>query len=273
VAVDRRYVTEEDFVQARVMDQPFQKHGADIQILEDDGHYRVYDAVNNAFNSAQASYFHKSLGGYHAAKPGRIQDLYEFYISRGDIGILNMMNVRYIIVQNKNGGPVAQRNPYANGNAWFVENVLPAEDANQEIQLLDSLDTKTTAVVNKELLSKIPNQKIERDSTATIDLFSYQPNHLVYETSSKTPQLAVFSETYYSKGWNAYINGEPADYFRANYVLRAMAVPEGNNKIEFKFEPKVIQTGSNISLISSIVLLLILLSGLYITFQKKNKEE
>lgn len=273
VAVDRRYVTEEDFVQARVMDQPFQKHGADIQILEDDGHYRVYDAVNNAFNSAQASYFHKSLGGYHAAKPGRIQDLYEFYISRGDIGILNMMNVRYIIVQNKNGGPVAQRNPYANGNAWFVENVLPAEDANQEIQLLDSLDTKTTAVVNKELLSKIPNQKIERDSTATIDLFSYQPNHLVYETSSKTPQLAVFSETYYSKGWNAYINGEPADYFRANYVLRAMAVPEGNNKIEFKFEPKVIQTGSNISLISSIVLLLILLSGLYFTFQKKNKEE
>ncbi len=216
---------------------------------------------------------HNALGGYHAAKPGRMQDLIEFYISKGNIGILNMMNVRYIITQNKNGGPVAQRNPYANGDAWFVENVLPAENANEEIQLLDSLDTKKTAIVNKEFLSKIPSQKIERDSTATIELFSHKPNHLVYEASTDTDQLVIFSEVYYPKGWNAYINGKPAEYFRADYVLRAMVIPPGNNKIEFKFEPKVIQTGSTISLASSIVFLLILLSGLYFAFRKKEVKE
>lgn len=273
VGVDRRYVNEKDFVQAKLVDEPFQKNGADIQILEDDGHYRVYDASANAFNSARASYFHNALGGYHAAKPGRMQDLFEFYISKGNIGILNMMNVRYIIIQNKNGGPVAQRNPYNNGSAWFVENVLPAENANQEIQFLDSLDTKKTAVLNKSLIDKVPTQKIARDSSATIDLFKYQPNHLVYETSSQSPQLAIFSEVYYPDGWNAYINGKPAEYFRANYLLRAMVVPPGNNKIEFKFEPKVIQTGSTISLISSILFLLILLSGLYLAFKKKEVQE
>ena len=184
-----------------------------------------------------------------------------------------MMNVRYIIAQNKNGGPVAQRNPYANGNAWFVDNVQPAENADQEIRLLDSLDTKKTAVVNQEFLSKIPAKNVARDSTASIELVSYKPNHLVYEASTKTEQLAIFSEVYYPKGWNVYINGKPAEYFRANYVLRAMIVPEGNNKIEFKFEPKVIQTGSTISTISSIILLLILLSGLYFTFRKKEIKE
>ncbi len=273
VGVDRRYVNEDDFVQAKVMDQPFQQNGADIQILEDEDHYRVYDATSNAFNSARASYFHNALGGYHAAKPGRMQELFEFYISQGDIGILNMMNVRYIIVQNKNGGAVSQRNPYSNGNAWFVESVIPAENANQEISLLDSLDTKKTAVLNREFISKFPNQEIVRDSSATIELFSYKPNHLVYEASTKTPQLALFSEVYYPKGWNAYVNGKPAEYFRANYVLRAMVIPEGNNKIEFKFEPKVIQTGSNISLISSILFLLIVLGGLYFVFGKKKIKE
>ncbi|MGO3182041.1 MAG: YfhO family protein [Aequorivita sp.] len=273
VGVDRRYVNEDDFVQAKLVEEPFQKNGADIQILEDDGHYRVYDASTNAFNSARASYYHNALGGYHAAKPGRMQDLNEFYISQGNIGILNMMNVRYIITQNKDGGPVAQRNPYANGDAWFVENVLPAENANEEIQLLDSLDTKKTAIVNKEFISQIPNQKIDRDSTASIELFSYKPNHLVYEASTKTPQLALFSEVYYPKGWNAYVNGKPAEYFRADYVLRAMVIPAGNNKIEFKFEPKVIQTGSTISLVSSIIFLLILISGIYFTFRKKEVSE
>ncbi|MBK5214310.1 MAG: YfhO family protein [Flavobacteriaceae bacterium] len=281
VGIDRRYVNSEEkkdngmkqWVTERELEQPFTENGADIQILKDEGHYRVYDATTNAFNSGRASYYHNALGGYHAAKPGRMQDLFEFYISKGNIGILNMMNVRYIITQTKNGGPVAQRNPYANGDAWFVENVIPEENANEEIQLLYSLDTKKTAIVNKEFLSKIPNQKIERDSTATIELFSYQPNKLVYETSTKSPQLAIFSEVYYPMGWNAYINGKPAEYFRADYTLRAMVIPTGNNKIEFKFEPKVIQTGSTISLVSTIVFLLILLSGLYFAFRKKEVKE
>ncbi len=273
VGVDRRYVNEDAFVQAKLIDEPFQKNGADEQILKDEGHYRVYDATTNAFSSGRASYYHNALGGYHAAKPGRMQDLFEFYISKGNIGILNMMNVRYIITQTKNGGPVAQRNPYANGDAWFVENVQPAQNADEEIQLLDSLDTKKTAIVNKEFLSKIPTQNIQRDTVSTIELFSYQPNHLVYEASTDTEQVAIFSEVYYPMGWNAYINGKPAEYFRANYLLRAMVIPAGNNKIEFKFEPKVIQTGSTISLASSIVFLLILLGGLYFAFRKKEVTE
>ena len=272
VGVDKRYVNNDDFVTARTMDQPFQKHGADLQILEDDGHFRVFDAANSAFNSGQASYYHNSLGGYHAAKPGRIQEIYDFYISQGDIGILNMMNVKYIITQGKNGGPVAQRNPYANGNAWFVENVIPAETANDEMRLLDSLDSKKTAVIRKEFLKYIPTEKIQRDSTATIELVNYNPQKLVYETSTTSPQLAIFSEVYYPKGWNAYINGESAEYFRANYTLRAMTIPPGNNRIEFIFEPKVIKTGSTISLASSILFGLILLGGLFYIYRSRQSE-
>src|SRR5690606_7342968 len=120
---------------------------------------------------------------------------------------------------------------------------------------------------------QIPSQKIQRDTLSTIELFSYKPNHLVYEASTETDQLAVFSEVFYPKGWNAYINGKPAEYFRVNYLLRAMVIPPGNNKIEYKFEPKVIQTGSTISLASSIVFLLVLLSGLYVAFRKKEERQ
>lgn len=273
VAVDRRYVTEEAFVQKRVMEQPFEKNGADMQILEDDDHFRVLDQTANPFNSARASFYHNSIGGYHAGKPGRMQDIWEFYISKGDIGILNMLNVRYIIIRNENGGPVAQRNPFANGPAWFVENVQPAENADEEILLLDELNTKETAVIHKDFLSKVPAKNVMRDSTATIDLFSAEPNHLIYETASKTEQLAVFSEIYYPYGWNAYINGEPAEYFRADYLLRAMTIPPGFNRIEFKFEPKVIQTGSTISLVSTIAFVLIGIGGIFYVRKRDNRIE
>lgn len=273
VMVDRRYVNSEDFVPARVMEQPFQKNGADIQILEDNEHFRVYDIVSSPFNSGRASYYHNALGGYHAAKLRRIQEIDDFYLSKGDIGILNMMNVKYIITQNEGGGPVAQRNPYANGNAWFVENVLLAETANEEIRQLDSLNTKTTAVINKEFVDQIPAKNVLRDSLATIDMVSHQPQHIVYETSSKSEQLAVFSEVYYPKGWNAYLNGQPAQYFRANYLLRAIKLPAGNHKVEFKFEPKVIQKGSSISLVSSLLFVLVLIGGGLYGFRKKKSNQ
>jgi hypothetical protein len=272
VGVNWRYVNNDDFVNARIMDQPFQKNPADIQILEEDGHFRVYDITTNPFASGRASYYHNALGGYHAAKPGRIQDLDDHYLAEGDIGILNMMNVRFIIGQAPNGGPVAQRNPFANGNAWFVENVLLAENANEELMLLDSLDTKKTVVIHKEFKDKLPLDEIARDSTANIDLTEVRPDYLVYESSSKSPQLAVFSEVYYPKGWNAYINGEISEYIRANYALRAIALPAGNHKIEFRFEPKVIKTGSTISLVSFILLLLILVGGLWY-YRKQNTKE
>jgi hypothetical protein len=271
VGVDRRYVNNEDFVQARIMESPFLENGADLEIKKDSEHFRVYDITTDAFSSGRTSYFHNALGGYHAAKPRRIQDLYDFYISKGDIGLLNMLNVKYIIVEGQNGGAVAQRNPYTNGNAWFVENVLFAENDNEEILLLDSLNTKETVVVQSKFKSHLPLEEIKRDSTAVIDLVSYKPNHLVYESTTQSPQLAVFSESYYKDGWHAFINDEPADYIRVNYALRGMKVPIGNNKIEFKFEPQVIKTGSTVALSTSILFLLLIIGGLFFNFKNKKR--
>lgn len=269
VGVDARYVNEDDFVNARVMEQPFQADTATQEVLKDDSYYRVYDATTDAFNSGKASYFHNALGGYHAAKPGRMQEIYDFYLDRGDIGILNMMNVKYIMVPDREGGTFAQENPYSNGPAWFIENVLPANNANEEILLLDSLNTKNTAVVRKDFLNLIPVKDIVRDSTASIDITVHEPNRLVYETASQTDQVAVFSEMYYPEGWNAYIDGNLTDYFRANYLLRAMVIPSGVHTVEFKFEPKVIEVGSTYSLISFVILLIILLGGGFMTYKKK----
>ncbi len=270
VGVDRRYVNNDDFVSAKLVNQPFQKSEADKLILQDKTHFRVYDvSIGNPFASGRASYYHNALGGYHAAKPGRIQDLDDFYLSKGDMGILNMMNVKYIIGQTETGTTIAQKNPYANGNVWLVENVLVAKNTNEEIQLLDSLDTRRTAVINSEFSSLIPTKNIQRDSTATIELVRHTPNHLIYETSGNSPQLAIFSEVYYPKGWNAYMDEEPAKYFRADYVLRAMQIPKGSHKVEFKFEPQVVKTGSSIAMASSIVFILTLLGGLFYSFRKK----
>jgi hypothetical protein len=271
VGVDRRYVNTEDFVIARMMEKPFVESEATTRILQDKGYYRVYDDRQKgiAFNYAETNYFHNALGGYHAAKPGRIQDLYDFYIEKGNPVIFNMMNVKYILVMGKEGQVMVQTNLNANGPAWFVENVLPANSADQEIKLLDSLNSKTTAVVHSNFLDMIPSQNIARDSTASIDLTSHSPNHLVYETATQTDQLAIFSEVYYPNGWNAYIDGVPAAHFRANYTLRAMVVPKGVHQIEFKFEPQVVKTGSRVALASSIVLLLVMAGGLFFYLRKE----
>ena len=269
VGVDRRYVNSDDFVVARVMTHPFQENFADKEILKDTDYFRVYDVASSPFNSGRASFYHNALGGYHAAKPARIQDIDNFYLSKGDIGILNMMNVRYIITEGKSGKKIPQRNPYSNGPAWFVENVMIAENTNEELLLLDSLDTKRTAIIHQEFSQKLPLENIERDSTATISLKSHAPNYLVYESSTVSPQLALFSEAYYSKGWNAYIDGQPVTHFRANYMLRAMKIPEGNHTIEYKFEPEVVAIGSKISLATSALFLLVLLGAIFYNYRKK----
>ena len=273
VGVDRRYVNNDDFVLSRIMDHPFQENFADKEILKDKDYFRVYDVTSSPFNSGRASFYHNALGGYHAAKPGRIQDIDNFYLSKGDIGILNMLNVRYIITKGNSGTEVPQRNPYANGAAWFVENVIIAENANEELLLLDSLDTKSTAIIHKEFSNKLPLENIQRDSTATIKLKSHTPNYLVYESSTVSPQLALFPEAYYSNGWNAYIDGQLVEHFRANYILRAMKIPEGNHTIEYKFEPQVVATGSKISLASSILFLLVLVGGVVLLRRQESFKE
>jgi hypothetical protein len=273
VGVDRRYVNDQAFRLAREVDQPFRKYDADKEILKDTDRFRVFDVTSNPFASGRASYFHNALGGYHAAKLGRIQDLDDFYLSKGNLNVLNMMNVKYLIGQIENGQVIHQENPTANGNVWYVGKVLLAENANEEIQLLDSLNTKNTAVILKNIRDRIPVESVDRDSTATIELVDHSPNKLIYSTQSKTKQLAVFSEIYYPNGWNAYIDNDPAEYFRANYVLRAMVIPEGEHKIEFKFEPKVIETGSKITLASSAIMFILLVGGIYLGFRKKERSE
>jgi uncharacterized membrane protein YfhO len=158
-------------------------------------------------------------------------------------------------------------NPYANGNAWLVKNIRIAENADEEMRLLGEINTKTEVVVDKSFASLLP-AKIISDSTARIQYVSYEPNHLIYNFSSKTDQLAVFSEIYYDKGWNAYINGKKVPYFRANYLLRAMPLEAGSYQIEFKFEPDSYRIGNIIALVSSVLFVLWLLGFIYISRKK-----
>ncbi|MGB0896695.1 MAG: YfhO family protein [Flavobacteriaceae bacterium] len=267
VAVDRRYVNSDDFVSARQVNQPFQMTSADAQILEDTSHYRVLDFSNNPFNTARTSYFHKAFGGYHAAKPKRAEDIFEFYVSRNKMSVVNMLNLKYII-QEKEGRLMAMNNPYANGNAWFIEDLKTVTTADEELLLLDTLNLKTQAVVMNGSSNLKSSYKI--DSLATIKLTSYKPNHLVYETTNANDGVAVFSEMYYEKGWNAYIDGDLKPHFRANYLLRGLEVSKGKHNIEFKFEPQVIKTGSTVALASSIGLFLLIIGGLFYEFKSKN---
>ena len=266
VVVDRRYVNSDNFVAAREINNPFYKTQADAQILKDTSHYRVLDFSNNPFNTARTSYFHKAFGGYHAAKPKRASDIFDFYISKNKMEVVNMLNIKYII-QEKEGRLVALNNPYANGNAWFVNKIETVKNANEEILALDTLPLRTAAVVLKDEVQLESNYRL--DSLASIKLTSYKPNHLVYETTNANDGVAIFSEMYYKNGWKASIDGVVQPHFKANYLLRGLVIPKGTHKIEFTFEPKVIETGSRIALASSIGFLLLVLGGLFYTIKQR----
>lgn len=271
VGIDLRYVNKEDFVPMRQMDKPFQETAVDQQIKKDTTVYRVYDPTEG-LNGARTSYFHKSIGGYHAAKPAGIQDLFDFHIYRNNVRVLSMLNVKYIIQQDKDGKQYPALNPYANGNAWFVDRLLPVTNANAEIKALDSLDVKNEAVINTKNFPNINRFEFQKDSTASIVLTHYEPNHLIYKSSNPNPGVGVFSEMYYADGWDAYLDGVKKPYFEVNYVLRAMDIPSGNHTIEFKFEPKLVQTGSKITLASSIILILIIMGGIGYSIWKSRKD-
>ena len=271
--VDKNYVSSKDFVSGREVEVPFQETAADAEILKDTSHYRVFE-VNGNFSSARASYFHKSIGGYHAAKPRRVQQLFDYQIAKNNLEVLNMLNVKYVIQTDKEGKEFPIINPDANGNAWFVSDVKLVNKANDEMQALNKLDTKRAAVFNFHLYGdKFKNARLKRnlDTTGTIKLEVYKPNYIKYTSTSKNEGLAVFSEIYYENGWNAYIDGVKTEHFPVDYVLRAMIVPGGKHTIEFKFEPEVIKTGSIITLVSIAGMLLLLVGGIYFERKKINK--
>lgn len=266
VPIDKNYVNKEDFVFAREMDEPFQPTEADLKILQDTTHFRVFE-VNGQMSNARSSYFHKSIGGYHAAKPRRMQQLFDYQIAKNNVGVLNMLNVKYIIQNGEDGKPVALINPAANGNAWFVEKINWVNSSDEEMKILDSLDTKNIAVMNVKTNEYKGN--FEKDSTASIQLKTYRPNYLKYTSNNSKNGFGVFSEMYYQNGWKATIDGKEVQIYNVNYVLRGLSIPAGKHTIEFKFEPQVVQTGSRIALTSSILIFLLLLGGVYFETKKK----
>lgn len=276
--IDRRYVNKDSFDKKKRVDNPYTPSVADKAILKDNSlDYRVLN-LGGTFQDGRTSYYHKSIGGYHSAKLGRYQDLIDFRLSEEiadliatlqnsgnlasvntklqDLNTINMLNTKYIIF-NQQAQPII--NPFANGNAWFVNEIKWVENANEELDALKDTDLKTTAIIDSRYKDDAKYTNSSSLVGSSIKLKDYRPNHLIYESHSTTENLAVFSEIFYDKGWNAYIDGEAKTYFRVNYTLRGMMIPEGKHVIEYKFEPKSYYTGETIALIGSILLILVFL--------------
>lgn len=269
VGVGQRYLNSDSFVAARKYETNFEPRPVDQQILADkDMHYRVFDMSINTFNSNRASNQHSTIGGYHAAKLRRYQDIIERHLGMGNQKVLDMLNTKYLISQDQR----VSRNPGAMGNAWFVNDLKMVATPDEEIAALNTIDPRNTAAIHEEFSSYVGGLT-GRDSTASITLTQLEPDHLVYESNSTADQLAVFSEVIYkpngANGWKSYIDGQEVDHIRANYILRAMKVPAGQHRIEFKFEPQSYFTGELISLICSLLLILATIAYLALYFMGK----
>jgi len=271
IGVAQRYVNEDDFVRARAVEKPFQATAVDNQIKKDQSVFRVFDPSED-LNGARTSYFHNSLGGYHAAKPRKLQNLFEYHLYKNNLEVLNMLNTKYI-VQGEDGQRFPALNDDANGNAWFVSKLKRVNSADEAIFALDSLHTKTEAVIDVSQYPELTKHTYQVDSTASIQLLDYRPNYLKYRTSNSNDGFVVFSEMHYPNGWYASIDGNEVPHYNVNYALRGMPVPAGAHDIEFRFEPKVVQTGSNITLGSTIVLVLVMLGGLVYGYRKKDAQK
>tara|TARA_B110000114_G_scaffold125107_1_gene131090 strand:- start:50 stop:2398 length:2349 start_codon:yes stop_codon:yes gene_type:complete len=259
VGVDLRYVNNDDFVTAIKVDKPYQLSTINKQILKDTTTYRVLDLSDN---STKTSYFHNAIGGYHAAKLRRFKELQEFHIDKNNFEVLNMLNTKYVIYKDNEDVLSYLKNDETNGNAWFVNSVKAVQTADEEIMALDSINTKFTAISKK---SDFSSKNYNTDSTAVIKLVDYKLNQLVYESKNASDGFAVFSEIYYKNGWEVTIDGLKVDHHNVNYVLRGLEIPKGTHQIVFKFNPLVIKTGSNIALVSTIMLLVLILGQVVLT--------
>ncbi|MCX6305981.1 MAG: YfhO family protein [Bacteroidetes bacterium] len=283
--VNKRYLNNDSFTSASRVENPFEPTAADSQILQDTlPDYRVLNLTSNTFNDAGTSYYHKSIGGYHGAKLRRYQELIDHGIQRDiqtfaktmstdSTPVLNMLNTRYFILPNNDKQPVAFPNPGALGNAWFVSAAQMVDNADAEIRALNNFKPDSVAVVDKMFAENLKSYTPSRDSGDFIKLKTYTANELVYQYKSKNTGLAVFSEIYYPKGWNAYVDGQVTPHFRADYVLRAMVLPAGEHNVRFKFEPGVFIIGEKISLISSVLLIVIVLVMAALEFWKSRKPQ
>jgi hypothetical protein len=291
--VNKRYLGSKDFVSKKEDKTPFKPSTADLLILNDkDPDFRVLNLTVSPLQDASTSWFHKSLGGYHGAKMRRYQELWDHTI-QNEIGsligtmqkrpvpkaidstlaalsTLNMLNTRYIIY-NAEAPPLV--NKYELGNAWFVHELKMVANADEEMAAIIAFNPSNQAVVDKRFNTMLEGLKLSADSTAHISLTEYRANYLKYSSSSSTEQLAVFSEVYYDKGWQAYIDNQPVSHFRADYILRALRVPAGNHTIEFKFHPKSYFLGEKVSLACSLLLVLMVIGTGVWEWKKGTRDE
>lgn len=276
LGIDTRYLNTNNFVDDTDFESAFTPSEADLQIMKDPDHanFRVFNSTVDAFNDASTSFHHNSVGGYHPAKLGLYNDIIINQLAKGNMHVFDMLNTKYFIVQNpQTGKPVAQLNPDAYGNAWLVKGIKYVDNANEEMDALDSTNLKDTAVVDKRFQSQIKQQPVP-DSAAFIKLKQNLNDKIDYTFHSTTPQFAVLSEVYYPLGWNAFIDGKKADYVKTDYVLRGMFVPAGDHEIEFRFEPKSYTTGRTITIIANIIVFLSMIAAIvFYVIRKKKKPD
>ena len=266
--VAKRYIRDGDFMSKREIDRYFRPTPVDKAIMQDQSYYRVINFARNPLTDGMTSYFHKNLGGYHAAKPRRIQDIFDFYLTDSiHYPVLNMYNVKYIIFRDKKGLQYSP-NPAAFGPAWFVQNLQFVPDDNAEILALRSADLRHTAILQNSYTG-LKNFRPQADSTARIRFDKYTPEALTYTSQNPADGFAVFSENYYPYGWKAYIDGKPVPIYKVNYSLRGLRIPAGRHKIDMRFEPEVIRKGGKISLLFIVLFLLGIAYWLFELWKKR----
>lgn len=273
--VNKRYLNGEHFVEKRRLADPFPMTDVDRYILQDpDPNYRVFNLYGgNPFNDARTSYYHKSIGGYHAAKLTRYQDLIDCQLSQMNEPVLNMLNTKYFILPTQNGGVTVEQNPGALGNAWFVSEVQWVDNADAEMAALNNFEPSRTAIVDCRFESLIDADAVLAMPGDTIMLTSYKPNELRYKSEAANNRIAVFSEIYFPWGWNVTIDGNVVKEARANYVLRALTVPAGTHEIVFRFEPESIAKTEGVAFASMGGILLLLLAAVSMPFIRRKKSE
>ena len=248
---NKNYVNDDNFTNASIVKTPFILNDLDKEILNDKSDFRVYESFRG-FVNGRTSFFHNSISGYHAAKPKRMQDIYDFYLLKNNLRVLDMLNVKYIIDLNESGNIELKMNEDVMGSAWFVDEVRKVTDSNQELLGLSSIDYKKTC------LSTNLNNKTYPDSSKNyIEIVDKRANQITYKVFSNDTGFIVFSEAFYKNGWVAKINGEITDHYKVNYLLRGLEVEKGEHEIVFTFEPNVIKTGTLLMASSNILLLIL----------------
>jgi len=272
--VSKAYLNEEDghYVPAdSYISSNFTPSAIDQQILKDsaDKNFRVFNMAGDTYNESRTSYFHKSVGGYHPAKLRIYQDVIEKYLAnRPNPGVLNMLNTKYIIVQDQQSGQAGIiPNPDASGPCWLVKNVRVVESRAAALQALGSTNLKDTAVLDNSFAKNLVQP--QWDSASSIKMTKFDNDVIEYEANCTGPQFAVFSEVYYPAGWNAYIDGKKTEYCNVNYILRGLSLPAGKHAVKFVFEPESVKKGTSIMYMASIIILLVFIGGLFMHFKKE----